>query len=275
VQHECLRRKDSSPEGPLMAREAKKASRFNWQLWAGIGGLAVACVSSAWAGLKVRQYALSDPQFTFSRNTPDVLTIEGLKYTSKYKVRRVFAADYDRSIFAIGLAERRRRLLAIDWVEAASVSRIWPDRLLVRIRERKPVAFVFFRSGVLLIDAHGVLLDPPAQAQFTFPVLSGIRESESEAQRAERVRAFQRVLQDMGYLSKDVSEVDVTDPENIRIVAQVEKTAIELIMGDGNFAARYQNFLTHFPEIRKRFPAARVFDLRLGDRITAKSKDQG
>ena len=259
-----------------MARDVKKASpRVNWRLAGGIFALAAACVSSAWAGLKVRQYALTDQQFKFSRSTPDVLALEGLKYTSKYKVRRVFAGDYDQSIFAIGLAERRRRLLAIDWVEEASVSRIWPDRLVVRIRERHPVAFVFFRSGVFLIDAHGVLLEPPAQAQFTFPVLSGIRESETEAQRGERVRAFQRVLQEMGPLAKDVSEVDVTDPDNIRIVAQVEKTAIELIMGDSNFAARYQNFLTHFPEIRKRFPEARVFDLRLGDRITAKSKDQG
>ena len=258
-----------------MARDKKTASRFNWRFGAGILALAVACVSSAWAGLKVRQYALADPQFTFSRSTPDVLAIEGLKYTSRSKVQRVFAADYDQSIFAIGLAERRRRLLAIDWVEGASVSRIWPDRLVVRIRERQPVAFVFFRSGVLLIDAYGVLLEPPAQAQFTFPVLSGIRESETELQRAERVHSFQRVLRDMGYLAKDISEVDVGDPDNIRIVAQVQKTAIELIMGDSNFARRYQNFLTHFPEIRKRFPEARVFDLRLGDRITAKSKDQG
>ena len=30
---------------------------------------------------------------------------------------------------AVPLDERRRRLLAIDWVEDASVSRIWPDRL--------------------------------------------------------------------------------------------------------------------------------------------------
>jgi cell division protein FtsQ len=258
-----------------MARETKKTpSRFNWRLWAGLFALGAACVSSAWAGLKVRQFALTDSQFTFSRNTPDALTIEGLKFTSRAKVLRVFSGDYEQSVFAISLSERRRRLLAIDWVEGASVSRVWPDRLLVRIRERRPVAFVFFRSGVLLIDRQGVLLEPPAQAQFTFPVLSGIRESETEAQRALRVRPFLRVIADLGYMAKDVSEVDVSDPDNIRIVAQVENSAIELIIGDSNFARRYQNFLTNYPEIRKRFPQARVFDLRLGDRITAKSKDR-
>src|SRR5271157_2585729 len=192
-----------------MAREAKKITRgFNWRLWLVVTALGAAGVSTALAGFKVRQYALTDPQFTLSRDRPDALAIQGLDYTPRTKVERVFAADFDHSIFSVPLAERRRRLLAIDWVEDASVSRIWPDRLLVRIRERKPVAFVLFRSGVLLIDAHGVLLDPPAQAHFAFPVLSGVRQDETEDQRRERVHALLRLQEDMGYMAKDISEVN-------------------------------------------------------------------
>ncbi|HMD71506.1 MAG TPA: FtsQ-type POTRA domain-containing protein [Bryobacteraceae bacterium] len=232
--------------------------------------LGVAGVSTAWAGFKVRQYVLEDPQFVFSSNTPGALTIQGLNYTSYTKVLRVFILDFDHSVFSIPLAERRRRLLAIDWVEDASVSRIWPDRLLVRIRERTPVAFVIFRSGVLLMDAHGVLLEPPLQAHFAFPVLSGVRENETEDQRCERVRALLRLQQDMGYMAKDVSEVDTADPANIRIVAQVENRAVELMMGDGNFAQRYQNFLAHYPEIGKRSPNVKSFDLRLDGQVTAR-----
>jgi cell division protein FtsQ len=254
-----------------MAREFKKVSRgFNWRLWLLVVALGVAGVSTAVAGFRVRQYALTDPQFMFSSNRPGALTIQGLKYTPETKVLRVFIGDFDHSIFSIPLAERRRRLLAIDWVEDASVSRIWPDRLLVRIRERQPVAFVIFRSGVLLIDAHGVLLDPPALAHFAFPVLSGVREDETEDQRRERVRALLRLQEDLGYMAKDVSEVNTADPDNIRIVAQVENRAVELIMGDGNFARRYQNFLAHYPEIGKRSPNVKTFDLRLDGQITAK-----
>jgi cell division protein FtsQ len=257
-----------------MARETKKSpSRFRWRLWLGVAVLGVAGVSTAMAGLKVRHYALTDPQFTLSRDNPDAVSVQGLRYASRYKVQRVFGGDFDHSIFSISLAERRRRLLAIDWVEDASVSRVWPDRIVVRIRERKPVAFVLFRSGVLLIDSYGIFLDPPAKAQFTFPVLSGIREDEPEWQRRERVRVFLRVQQDMGYLARDISEVDAADTENIRIVAQVDSSAVELMMGDGNFARRYQNFLSHYPEIKRRSPEVKMFDLRLDDRITAKSKD--
>ena len=60
------------------------------------------------------------------------LTAQGLVYASRWKVQRVFAADFDHSIFSVPLGERRRRLLAIDWIEDVSVSRVWPDRLVVR-----------------------------------------------------------------------------------------------------------------------------------------------
>jgi cell division protein FtsQ len=227
-------------------------------------------VSTAVGGYKVSLYVSSDPQFTLSRERKDAVTVQGLVYASRFKVQRVFAADFEHSIFSVPLAERRRRLLAIDWVEDASVSRVWPDRLVVRIRERKPVAFVSFRSGVLLIDTHGVLLEPPAQAQFAFPVLSGVREDQTEAQRREHVRGFLQVQEEMGYLAKEISEVDTADLENIRIVAQVEHRVVTLLVGDSNFARRYQNFVNHYPEIKKRSPEAKAFDLRLDDRITVK-----
>jgi len=252
-----------------MARESK-SKKWNWKLLAGIALFAAAGASTAMAGLQLRQYLATDPRFYLSRETKGAFQIEGVRYASRSKILRVFAPDFDHSIFSTSLAERRRKLLAIDWVEDASISRIWPDRLIVRVRERQPVAFVSLRAGVLLIDRTGVLLDPPAQAVFTFPVLSGIGEGDSAQVRRERVRTFLDFQADMSYQAKDVSEVDATDPDNVRIVAQVGNRALELLMGDRNFGRRYQNFLTHYPEIQKRSPEGKVFDLRLDDRITAK-----
>jgi cell division protein FtsQ len=253
-----------------VAREKKAAAGIRWRLWFTVAGVVLAAATTALAAVKTRAHVLTDTAYNLSRDRKDALQIQGLVYASRSKVARVFAADYEHSIFAVSLDERRRRLLAIDWVEDASVARIWPDRLIVRLRERKPVAFVFFRSGVLLIDKHGVLLDQPPQAQFTFPVLGGVREDETEDQRAEHVRAMLAVQEDLGYLAKDVSEIDAADPDTIRIVARVDNRAMELTLGDSNFGKRYQNFLTHYPEIEKHSPQVKSFDLRLDDRITAK-----
>jgi len=250
--------------------KAVKTGPSRWRIVAAVVAGSAFFIGSAYAALRVHRYAMTDAQFRLLRDRSDAITIQGLHHTSRSKVQRVFSADFGRSIFGVPLEERRRRLLAIDWVEDASVSRIWPDRLAVSITERRPVAFVFFRSGVLLIDSYGVLLDPPPQAQFTFPVLSGVREDETETQRAQRVHALLKVEEELGLQAKDISEVNASDLDNIRIVAQVETRTLEFILGDGNFGQRYQNFLAHYPEIKRRSPEVKSFDLRLEDRITAK-----
>ena len=176
-----------------MARESKKSAKgvgLGWKLWLGAVAAAMVCVSTAVAALKVHDYVLSDPQFKLSRYQKDSLVIDGIRYASRSKVQRLRRGISTAAFFPCHSAEeRRRRLLAVDWVEDASVSRVWPDRLVVRIHERNPVAFVSFRSGPLLIDANGVLLEQPAQAgglgQFSFPVFCGVREEESEADREQ------------------------------------------------------------------------------------------
>ena len=262
-----------------MARE-KARPPFRWRLWAIVGAWCAVFLSSAMAARKAHQYLLTDPQFTFSSEQRGSLAVEGTVYASRARLSRVFAIDYGRSIFSVPLAERRRRLLAVDWVEDASVSRLWPNRLLVRITERKPVAFVSlpFHSGAnspshfLLVDAQGVLLDPPARAQFAFPVLTGLTEDQTEPERRVRVRAMLALLDELGPAGQNISEINATAPDDLAVVTQVEGRLIELKLGDGNYAKRLQSFLLHYPEIRRRTAAATSFDLRLEDRITVKEQ---
>ena len=254
-----------------MAREAKKeTSKPRKALWrAAMVAFALGACTGVCVYL-VHRYLVNDPKFVLSHDRHDAVTIDGLRYGSRSKVQRIFAADADHSVFSVPLEERRRRLLAIDWVQDAAVSRVWPDRLAVRIHERKPLAFVEVQSTVMLIDGEGMLLEPPSQAQFTFPVLSGVRAEDTPEKRMDAVRALLDVEDALGPAMKDVSEVNATDPSNLRIIVQLDGRVLELTLGEDNLGARYRNFLTHYPEIRKRNPAARSFDLRLDDRITAR-----
>src|SRR5260370_40263725 len=101
-----------------MAREPKKQpGRFNWRLTFGILAFGAVGVSTAVAGYKARLYVASDPQFILSHDRKDALTILGLTYASRFKVQRLLARDFDRSIFSGPLSARRHRLPAIDWLE--------------------------------------------------------------------------------------------------------------------------------------------------------------
>jgi len=86
--------------------------------------------------------------------------------------------------------------------------------------------------------------------------------------RGKRVRRMQRLMTDLGKLADDVSEVDVSDLDNLKIIEQVDGRMFSLLLGDHNFASRIQNFRDHYPDIRRRLPQATNFDLRLDDRIT-------
>jgi cell division protein FtsQ len=115
-----------------------------------------------------------------------------------------------------------------------------------------------------------MLLEPPPQARFAFPVLRGVRAEDPPARRMEAVRSLLDLEDALGPQMKDVSEVNAVDPGNLRIIAQVDGCVVDLILGEDNLGPRYRNFLKHYAEIRKRWPQAKTFDLRLEDRITAK-----
>jgi cell division protein FtsQ len=239
------------------------ATRFGWRRWLAVGITLLAFASMAMAARSVARYVSADPRFTLSRERPGSLQLRGLVYTSRPKVMRVFANDFERSLYSIPLDERRRRLLAIDWIESASVARIWPDRLVVTVQERKPVAFVRSRSAIMLIDRHGVLLEQPPQARFTFPFLAGVDSSQTEAERAVRVRRMLDLLQELGTEGKDVSEIDTTENSNLRVVVKAGNAAVELLLGDTNYLSRYQTFTRTFSQVPAGLPDGKVFDLRI------------
>jgi cell division protein FtsQ len=249
---------------------------IRWRLWLNLALIGVVLIVVMYTGREIRRFVRSDPRFTLAgpNDRGAGLTMEGVVHASRSRVLATFSPDFGRSVFQSPIDERRRRLLAIDWVEDASIARIWPNRMAVRIKERKPVAFINLPgtgrgSRVLLIDAEGVLLEPPPQSHFAFPVLSGVTEQHTEPERRQRVQAMLRLLDDLGPLGKDISEVNAAAPENLAIVTKVEGTELELALGNRNFSQRVQNFLEHYPEIRRHSGNSRAFDLRLDDRITA------
>jgi len=230
---------------------------------------------------RIDQQLAENPRFRLAGPAEEggesaALKIEGATYTSHARIVRVFSTDFGRSVYLLPLSERRRGLLAIDWVKDATLSRMWPDRLEVRVLERKPVAFVQLpvtgggpTNEIALIDEEGVILEQPPRARFTLPAVSGIRREQSLGMRRQRVSIALRLVGELGGLATQLSEIDVGDPENVRVVQSVEGRVVVLLLGNRNFLSRLQNFLSHYPEIHRRLPNAANFDLRLDDRITA------
>jgi cell division protein FtsQ len=254
--------------------------KVNWRLGARLVAWAGVVAGLAWGSTEVNSLLLRDPRFQFACGANDPacanLEIRGAVYASRARIRNVFAPDFGASVFSMPLAERRRRLLAVDWVSTASISRIWPHGIVVTVTERSPVAFAKLpiagtaRYRFSLIDRQGVLLSIPARVRFRLPVLSGVMEEQTEADRSLRVRAMQHLLDDLGPQAKDISEISAASALDMRVIAEIDGHAVELWMGDQHFLSRYRHFVASYEEIRRHSDKASVFDLRLDDRILAK-----
>jgi cell division protein FtsQ len=250
---------------------APPKKRFGWRTmvrliaWAGIAA------GVAWGGREVDSFLVRDPRFQFAN-----VEIHGAVYTNTARIRNVFAPDSGASVFKMPLAERRRRLLAVDWVNTASISRVWPDSIVVTVTERTPVAFAKLpiagtaRYRFSLIDGEGVLLAIPPRVRFRLPVLSGVMEEQTEPDRRVRVKAMQHLLDDLGPQAKDISEINAASTLEMRVITAIDGHAVELWIGDQHYRSRYTHFVNNYGEIRKHSEQASVFDLRLDDRILAK-----
>ncbi len=266
-----------------MAAESKSKPRpvSTTRLLLRYGGIAVAAgvvlSGCIYASERFEQFLIRDPRF-FLPGPPDYglespnLELHGVKYASRQQILRFFDPDYSRSLYLFPLAARRRSLLGVHWVHDASIARIWPDRVVVDITERKPAAFIRLQAESMvrwaLIDDEGVILDPPAKASFQLPVLSGVTAAENQEKRGIRVRRMKRLMKDLGALADNVSEVDAGDLDDLKITEQVKSGAVLLMLGNRNFSSRLTNFLDHYPDIHRKMPQATSFDLRLDDRIT-------
>src|SRR5271165_5725988 len=114
---------------------APPKKKLSWRLGARLIAWACILAGLAWGGREVNSLLLRDPHFQFACGNNESacahLEIRGAVYANSARIRNVFAQDFGASVFKMPMAERRRRLLAIDWVNTASISRVWPDRIVV------------------------------------------------------------------------------------------------------------------------------------------------
>lgn len=238
--------------------------------------MAVAAVfiigGSIYAFFVVERFLIRDPRFVVGGSeagTDATLKIIGAKHASLGAIETVFASDLGRSLYLVPMEERLTTLRAVDWVRDASVARVWPNNLLIRVSERVPVAFLTLPNSKFgLIDADGVIL-PRVKGSFSIPVLAGVRPADPLAKRRDGVQRMLRAAAELGPAMQYISEIDVADPENVTVSQSVGGGLLKLMLGDRNFAARYRNFQKNYDQIRTHAPDANVLDLRLEDRVIA------
>ncbi len=206
----------------------------------------------------------------------------GLGQVTRADILPIFGADIGKNIFFIHLGDRRKELEQIPWIKSATVMRILPDQIRVSAVERTPVAFVREGQQIQLVDGDGVLLNMSpeglTQHHYSFPVVTGIDPHDAPAARGARMAVYQRLVGELDStgqnISRQISEVDLTDPEDARVTMQDDPTLLHF--GDEQFLVRYQRYKARIAEYRQQYPQLAAIDLRYDSQVVLKmSSDSG
>lgn len=279
----------NSPKGPYLRRRSPVPVRRSllgakrpwiWVPLLSIGLFGLALFSNhTQVAKQINSYLNLKHHFVLAENGAG-LHVTGLRSLSAGGVDEIFQNDRGSSILKVPLNKRSRQLENLSWVEHASILRIWPNRIWVRIRERQPVAFVRLevskssRSRPRLIDREGVFLDPPAGINFSLPVVTGIYASMSMKDRLQRLALLKSLMSDLDReeppYSSFVSEVDLKDPKNARVTTIYETDTIELLMGSRLFRHRWEVFLVYIDTWRKQYGRVNSVDLRYEEQVAVR-----
>jgi cell division protein FtsQ len=239
------------------------------------------CVVVAVAALAIAAQRYGTGSWRFRLDSSDNIAVSGTNNVSRSQVRNVMASDIDRNVFFVPLEERKKQLEQIPWVQSASVMRLLPNRLKIDITERIPVAFVEIGSHIALIDASGVIMElPPGQtARYSFPVVVGISDSDPLSTRAARMKIYSQFTKELdssgGHYSADISDVNLSDPYDIKATVTDPHGAVLVHLGPSNFLEHFKVYVAHVQEWRAQFKKLESVDLRYDHQVIVNPDSPG
>ena len=103
-------------------------------------------------------------------------------------------------------------------------------------------------------------------AHYSFPVVTGILASDPASTRAARMKIFEQFTSDLDSsgekISEKLSEVDLSNPEDVKAVIPDNGKDVLVHCGDTDFLNRFRKFEEHLTEWRTQYPALWSVDMR-------------
>jgi len=244
----------------------KTANRL---MWAAAALVVLAILGAAGLGL----YRYGKHSWRFRIDSSDQIEVSGAEHVAHAQIMEVMGGDIGRNIFFVPLAQRKQQLEQIPWVESASVMRFVPNRLRIEIHERTPVAFARIGAHISLIDAGGTLMElaPGGKHKYSFAVIAGMNAGEPLSTRAGRMKNYNELVRELdsggARYSQELSEVDLSDSEDVKVLAADSNGEVLVHLGSGNYLQRYRTYVTHVQQWRQQFDKLESVDLRYDGQI--------
>jgi cell division septal protein FtsQ len=151
--------------------------------------------------------------------------------------------DGDSGLITIDTIKLKQSLEALPWIRQAEVQRVFPDTLVVEVKEREPAAVLRAGTREVLLGEDGGVIAEAGQGTFEgFPILTGIDYAQVVSRNSditERVIAGIGLASLLSAVGANRMEVDLRTPGDM--VAYYD--GLRIRFGEGAFEDKVERYL--------------------------------
>src|SRR5512134_1328134 len=191
-------------------------------------------------------------------------------YVTKDEISGILSGVPQGNIWLLSSRDIGRRLLTHPWVRSVSVRKSFPDRLVVRIDERKPAAMINL-DALYYVDGEGKIFKRlTAYDPKNFPIVTGFSRGELTARDAVTLQNLKKTLEllrctESGALRQNVSEVHFDAQEGYTLVTR--DSGLQLKIGMMECREAMKRIEEAMPKLSRVGQARGIVDLKTAGRI--------
>jgi cell division protein FtsQ len=191
-------------------------------------------------------------------------------YVTRDEVSGILSGVAQGNIWSLSSRDIGHRLRTHPWVRSVSVRKVFPDRLVVRIEERKPAAMVNL-DALYYVDEEGTIFKRlTAYDPKNFPIVTGFSRGELTARDAITLQNLRKTLEllrstESGALRQNISEVHFDAQEGYTLVTR--DSGLQLKIGMMDFREAMKRIEEAMPKLSRVGQARGIVDLKTAGRI--------
>ncbi len=239
---------------PRRKREERGGERFQGILKKAIRGTFQLLLLSLFffVGHRVYVYLLEDPFFQVRE-----VEVEGSRKISRETILSLTELEGMPNLFTLRLKEVAKRLESYPWIEQVKARKVFPNKIVIQIEERKPIAILQLEE-LYYVDTKGVIFSPVGdQDQYNYPFLTGLTRQALEKDPVEAKHLLKKALEFLRIVDKEkvfppeeISEIHMEKTFGIQYFTKTE--GVEVRMGWEHFGEKLKRLSIIWSDLRKR-----------------------
>jgi len=189
------------------------------------------------------------------------IKVIGNRLLSNEEIIQLSMIKIGQSIFKVKGAIVRSRLMKSPWIEEVIIRKEPPNKVLINIKEAKPLALFEKKGKLFIIDKNGKILE---EVKIKTPFLPIIKLKQYDNKLLQEVLKFVNVIKNEGFFSGKQIKIVASKAEDMTLIINNKKI---IKIGKGRYKEKLIRLLQIEKEIKEKGIPVEYVDLRFSKRV--------